>query len=88
MDNCPVKKIARFLGLAAPLLALASCGAASNSDSYVAPAPVTVSFYDDSAEPQLVGYGYCIAGDPVDLRLSADYDFLSHALLRRMGRDL
>lgn len=78
MDNSPVKKIARFLGLAAPLLALASCGAASNSDSYVAPAPVTVSFYDDSAEPQLVGYGYCIAGDPVDLRLSADYDFLSH----------
>lgn len=78
MDNCPVKKIACLLGLAAPLLALASCGAAGSSESYVAPSPVTVSFYDDAAAPKLVGYGYCIAGDPVDLRLSENYDFLSH----------
>ncbi len=78
MDNSPVKKIACLLGLAAPLLALASCQDAGTSNSYVAPSPVTVSFYDDSTEPVLVGYGYCIAGNPVDLRLSADYDFLSH----------
>ena len=73
-----MSKTARLFLALLPTLALVSCGSMANS-SYSAPSPLTVTFYDDSPEPEPVGYAYVLTGQRANPNFSSSgYDFLSN----------
>ena len=81
--NLDMKK--KFLAFSGLMLLLTSCGGGASSGS-VAPGIRVVQFFDDSPEPQLVGYSYVIEGrNALDSFQSVDengYDQLSRCGVR------